>query len=135
MAASPGTAKTALAHHDAAIDEEQDESQTYPEGGARAWGVVFGSFCIMFSVYGLVNTSAVFESYFIQHQLKHKSPSDIAWIFSVYLFLIYFLGLLVGPIFDRHGHFVLILVGSIFAVANPFILSVCSGKMVYICLK
>jgi hypothetical protein len=108
--------------------EQQDEALDYPEGGPRAWGVVFGSCCVSFSVFGIINTSAVFESYFTEHQLKGESPSRLAWIFSVYLFLIYFIGLLVGPVFDHHGHRILILTASILAVVSPFILSFCSGN-------
>ena len=108
--------------------EQQDEALDYPEGGPRAWGVVFGSCCVSFSVFGIINTSAVFESYFTEHQLKGESPSRLAWIFSVYLFLIYFIGLLVGPVFDYHGHRILILTASILAVVSPFILSFCSGN-------
>lgn len=108
--------------------EQQDEALDYPEGGPRAWGVVFGSFCVNFSVFGIINTSAVFESYFTEYQLKGESPSRLAWIFSVYLFLIYFIGLLVGPIFDHHGHRILILTASILAVVSPFTLSFCSGN-------
>jgi MFS family permease len=108
--------------------EQQDEALDYPEGGPRAWGVVFGSCCVSFSVFGIINTSAVFESYFTEHQLKGESSSRLAWIFSVYLFLIYFIGLLVGPVFDHHGHRILILTASILAVVSPFILSFCSGN-------
>jgi MFS family permease len=105
-----------------------DEPFDYPEGGRMAWAVVFGSFCVSFSVFGLINTSAVFESYFSRHQLQGESPSNLAWIFSVYLFLIYFLGNFAGPAFDRHGNQILILTGSILVVAAQFILSYCSGE-------
>lgn len=108
--------------------EQQDEALDYPEGGPRAWSVVFGSWCVSFSVFGIINTSAVFESYFTEHQLKGENPSRVAWIFSVYLFLIYFMGLLVGPVFDHYGHRILILTASILAVVSPFILSFCSGN-------
>ncbi|RSL48628.1 hypothetical protein CEP54_012834 [Fusarium duplospermum] len=107
-------------------ESPDDDILTYPEGGLRAWGVVFGSFCIMLSVFGVINTAAVFESYFKENQLKDKAPSTVAWIFSLYLFNIYFLGLLAGPIFDRHGHRLLIFVGSVLVVVSFMLLSLCS---------
>lgn len=44
------------------------------------------SFCIMLSVFSVINTAAVFESYFMENQLRDKEPSTVAWIFSLYLF-------------------------------------------------
>lgn len=102
---------------------------TYPEGGSRAWGVVFGSFCLFMSVFGIINTSAVFQSYFLENQLKGNSPSEVGWIFSAYLFMVYFVGLVVGPIFDRHGAKEVVFVGSSLMVASPFILGSCTGEM------
>ncbi|KAH6889429.1 major facilitator superfamily domain-containing protein [Thelonectria olida] len=101
-----------------------DEDLTYPEGGCRAWLVVFGSFCAMGAVFGLINSSAVFESYFKEHQLKDYTHSQIGWIFSLYLFLVFFVGILVGPIFDHHGPRALIAVGGCLIVTSLMLVSV-----------
>jgi hypothetical protein len=101
---------------------------TYPEGGLQAWLVVLGSFCAMFSIYGLINTAAVFESYFATHQLASYSSSQIGWVFSLNLFLVFFIGIQVGPIFDRFGPRMLVAAGSILIVASLEILSVCQGE-------
>ncbi|KAH8897959.1 MFS general substrate transporter [Thozetella sp. PMI_491] len=101
------------------------ESQlSYPEGGIAAWAVVFASFCIQVSVFGLMNSAAVFESYLLEHQLERYTASDVSWIFSSYLFFLYILGILVGPVFDRHGPRLLVFSGSVFMVLAPFLLSV-----------
>ncbi|KAI0155574.1 major facilitator superfamily domain-containing protein [Pestalotiopsis sp. NC0098] len=110
-------------HHDG-VDAEPEGP--FPEGGFRAWLVVFGSFCTMLSVYGLINSSAVFESYFATHQLADSDSSTIGWIFSLYLFVVFFAGIQVGPIFDRHGPRVLVAVGSVLVVASQMILGVCT---------
>lgn len=81
------------------------------------------------SVFGVINTSAVFQSYFLDNQLKEYSPSEVGWIFSTYLFVVYFVGLGVGPVFDQQGTGGLVFVGSSFMVASPFILSSCTGEM------
>jgi MFS family permease len=100
-------------------------SLTFPEGGLRAWLVVLGSFCAMLSVYGLINTAAVFESYFSEHQLAAYSPSQIGWIFSLYLFVVFFVGIQVGPVFDRYGPRVVVAVGGVLIAASMLILSFC----------
>ncbi|KAH7035556.1 major facilitator superfamily domain-containing protein [Microdochium trichocladiopsis] len=96
----------------------------FPEGGLEAWLVVFGSFCAMISVYGLINSAAIFESYFSNNQLKGYDSSTIGWIFSVYLFLVFFAGIQAGPIFDAYGPRWLVAVGSIMVVASQMLLSV-----------
>lgn len=100
-------------------------SVTFPEGGTQAWLVVFGSFCAMLCVFGLINTAAVFESWFSTHQLAGHSPSEIGWIFSLYLFIVFFVGIQVGPIFDRYGPRYLIMTGSTLVVASLMLLGFC----------
>lgn len=109
-------------------DGDKDLEEPFPEGGFKAWLVVFGSFCTMLSVYGLINSSAVFESYFATHQLADSDSSTIGWIFSLYLFVVFFAGIQVGPIFDRHGPRLLVAVGSVLVVASQMILGFCTGK-------
>lgn len=101
---------------------------TYPEGGWRAWGVVLGSFCIMSLLFGIINSAAIFKSYFRENQLISKSATAIGWIFLVYLFVAYLLGLVAGPIFDCYDHRYLVLVGSFFMVSGLLLLSFSTGK-------
>lgn len=105
-------------------DNDVNDDDNFPEGGLQAWLVVFGSFCAMISVYGLINSAAIFESYFSNNQLKGYDSSTIGWIFSVYLFLVFFAGIQVGPLFDGYGPRWLVAVGSIMVVASQMLLSV-----------
>ncbi|CAK7240259.1 MAG: hypothetical protein STHCBS139747_001697 [Sporothrix thermara] len=98
---------------------------TFPEGGLQAWLVVFASFCAMVSVFGLINTAAVFESWFATHQLAEYTASEIGWVFSLYLFIVFFIGIQVGPVFDRHGPRYLVALGSILSVASVMLLGLC----------
>ncbi|SPO07744.1 related to monocarboxylate transporter 2 [Cephalotrichum gorgonifer] len=100
------------------------ESERYPEGGLQAWLVTFGSFCGMAAVFGLINSAGVFEAYFKANQLASYSHSQIGWIFSLYLFLVFFVGIQAGPIFDHHGSRALVAGGSIFIVASLMLLSI-----------
>ncbi|PKS06167.1 hypothetical protein jhhlp_007484 [Lomentospora prolificans] len=106
-------------------DPHSLEEDTYPEGGLKAWLVVFGSFCTMGAVFGLTNSAGVFESYFKQNQLSEYSHSQIGWIFSLYLFLVFFVGIQVGPVFDRYGPRALIAAGSLVTITSLMLLSLC----------
>lgn len=125
----PAQSGTVPRQTDSLGDHGDDGSLTYPEGGREAWGVVFGSFCLFMSVFGIVNTAAVFQSYYLENQLKEYSPSEVGWIFSTYLFVVYFVGLGVGPVFDRRGARELVFVGSSLMVGSPFILGSCTGEL------
>lgn len=63
-------------------------SISYPEGGLRAWSVVFGSFCGMFASFGLMNSIGIFQAYLSTHQLAHYSDGTIGWISSLFVFLV-----------------------------------------------
>ncbi|KAF8146847.1 major facilitator superfamily domain-containing protein [Mycena galopus ATCC 62051] len=81
-----------------------DWSAEFPDGGARAWLVVFGAACANFSAFGYVNAWGVFQSYYTENILQESSPSNIAWIGSIQYSLIFIPGLVSGHFFDR-GHF------------------------------
>ena len=85
---------------------------TYPEGGSRAWLVVYGSFSGMTASFGLMNTIGAYQAYVSTHQLRHLDPSTIGWIFSIYSFIAFFCGVQIGPIFDAKGPRALILAGT-----------------------
>lgn len=102
---------------------------TFPEGGTSAWLTVFGSFCAMMSVFGLINSAAVFESWFSTHQLAEYTPSEIGWIFSLYLFFVFFVGLQVGPVFDAYGPRYLVAVGCVLIVASLMLLGFCESML------
>lgn len=115
-------------------NSETDADVTFPEGGLEAWLVVLGSFCAMISVYGIINSAAVFESYFTTHQLAGYDSSTIGWIFSTYLFIVFFAGIQVGPMFDRHGPRLLVIAGSLLVVASQLLLGLCEGKSLLLLL-
>ncbi|OAL54012.1 MFS general substrate transporter [Pyrenochaeta sp. DS3sAY3a] len=105
-------------------DDDQQEV-TYPEGGLGAWSVVLGSFMGLIASLGMMNSVGIYHSYIAEHQLKGYSESTISWIFSMYVFLSFFCGLQIGPIFDAHGPRLLVLAGSILLCASSFLLGVC----------
>lgn len=116
-----------------ALTLSQDEN-FYPEGGTRAWLVVFGSWCGSFASLGIMNTLSSFHAYISNNQLAGYSAGDIGWIFSVYSALSFGLGVFVGPIFDKFGARALIATGASGIVAAMMILSICTGMPPFHCL-
>lgn len=86
---------------------------TYPEGGLQAYLVVLGSFSGMVAAFGLMNTVGTLQAYLSTHQLAHYSPSSIGWIFSLYVFLAFFCGIQIGPVFDAKGPRWLVVAGTV----------------------
>ncbi|KFY64415.1 hypothetical protein V497_01701 [Pseudogymnoascus sp. VKM F-4516 (FW-969)] len=111
-------------HSTHALTLREDENY-YPEGGLRAWLVVFGSLCSLLAALGVMNTLGSFQAYISRNQLEGVSEGEIGWIFSVYACLAFGLGAVVGPIFDKHGARWLMLVGSVGVVASLMLMSVC----------
>ncbi|KAJ5924058.1 MFS general substrate transporter [Penicillium verhagenii] len=65
---------------------------------------------------GIVNTFGVFQSYYEDDLLSNYSASSISWIGTVQGFLLFLVGVVVGPVFDR-GHLKsLVIIGSFFVV-------------------
>ncbi|QEU58545.1 Mch4 [Kluyveromyces lactis] len=80
-----------------------DDHSKFPDGGLKAWLVVFGSFIGLIPVFGLVNSIGAIESYISINQLAGVSSSVISWIFSLYLCTTFTSCILAGGYFDRNG--------------------------------
>ena len=98
----------------------------YPEGGLRAWLVVFGSFCGFVGALGIMNTIGIYQSWLAKHQLAYYSQSTIGWIMSIYVFITFGASLSIGPIFDAHGPRLLVFVGSICLMLCFMLLGLCT---------
>lgn len=106
----------------------KDQHHVFPEGGIRAWSVVVGSFSGMVACFGMMNTIGVFQAYLSTHQLRTYNEGTIGWIFSLYVFLSFFCGIQIGPVFDAHGPRLLVLAGSIFIFLSLMLLAVCTSE-------
>ncbi|KIX04523.1 uncharacterized protein Z518_05393 [Rhinocladiella mackenziei CBS 650.93] len=98
----------------------------YPEGGREAWLCVFGSFCGLMSALGMMNTLGTYQAYLSIHQLHGHTESTIGWIFGIYAFLSFFLGIQIGPVFDAKGPRWLVLAGSVFMLATHLLMGICN---------
>lgn len=113
----------------ASFSGESGDQFVYPEGGLRAWSVVFGSWCGLFASLGITNTLASFHAFLSINQLSSYTSGQIGWIFSVYTFLLFACGIYIGPLFDVYGPRWLVLPGSICMVLTIFLLGICSGSL------
>lgn len=123
--------------------EEPEDDGT---NGLVAYSVVFGSFLGLIANFGVLNSIGAIQSYVSRHQLQGISTSSISWIFSIYMYLSFAIGIVVGPIFVMKGSFVpllcgtILIVGGFMATANSstvwqFILSfICVGTGHGLCI-
>lgn len=102
------------------------EGNVYPEGGREAYSVVIGAFMAMFGSLGLVNSTGIFQSYLLQHQLSDQSESKVGWIFGMFAFFMFFSSLQIGPIFDAKGPRELMLLGTALIVGGTLALGWCT---------
>ena len=126
-----GTWSTRQATQDGDLSRQVSKDvhgNVYPEGGLRAWLVVYGAWSGMTASFGIMNTVGTFQAYFSTHQLANLEPATIGWIFSLYTFLSFFLGIQIGPLFDAKGPRVLVLLGTLCIVGGTLGLAESTSK-------
>lgn len=82
---------------------QNETSDDFPDGGARAWLVVVGCFIGMIAVFGIPNAMGAIEAYVNTHQLQNVLHSSVSWVFSTNLAIQCFGGVFFGELFDRYG--------------------------------
>lgn len=87
----------------------------FPDGGKDAWLCLLGGFCCLFCSFGWINCLGVFQNYYQANQLRDYSPSSIAWIASIEIFMMFFPGPIVGWAFDNYGPKYLLVFGKRFS--------------------
>lgn len=100
-------------------------SDTFPDGGLRPWSVVIGSFFLLMSSYGLMNSTGVLQSYFASHQLSSYSTSAVGWIPGVFTFFGLVLSAQIGSLFDRYGPTGLLVAGTGCYITGILLLAEC----------
>ncbi|KAF8647499.1 hypothetical protein AX16_006704 [Volvariella volvacea WC 439] len=97
----------------------------YPDGGFRAWSIVFGAGCNVFATFGYVNSWGVFQAYYKTDILVNTPPSSIAWIGSLQYSLVFLPGLVVGRLFDLGYFRSILLTSSALLVIATFLVAQC----------
>ncbi|KFY85891.1 hypothetical protein V500_08039 [Pseudogymnoascus sp. VKM F-4518 (FW-2643)] len=120
-----GSTTTDPSNPSSEIDKRYDD-ETYPDGGLRAWLVVLGSFFLLFATFGFQASVGLFQLHWSLNQLSDSSPSRIAWIPSVFIFLSLALSIQTGAIFDRYGARYILLFGSVGYLLTFILLAQCT---------
>ncbi|PIL29385.1 MFS general substrate transporter [Ganoderma sinense ZZ0214-1] len=102
-----------------------------PDGGRAAWLTIAGAWMIQFCTFGYLNAFGVYQDFYTRDFLSHESPSNISWIGSLQLFLMYAPGAFVGHAFDAGYFHHIQIAGSILHVLSIFMLSLTSRDHYY----
>jgi MFS family permease len=98
--------------------KKRAEENVRIDGGALAWSQVFVGFLLALNGFGYFNSFSLFETHWTE--TLGSSASDIAWVGSLSLFLLFFLGTLSGNLMDRGYFHSLIVVGCSFQILGVF---------------
>lgn len=104
--------------------KEEKNSLTYPEGGYRAYIVLFAAFLGMAGPMGFINATGILQLYISEDYLRDICQLDIGWIFSVFNFLTFSVSLFGGPLFDLYGLRVTMVLGLVTFSVGVMLISV-----------
>lgn len=93
-----------------------------PDGGLHAWFQCFLAHLTVVNIWGVVNSYGLFQTYYV-NTLGH-SPSDISWIGSFQIFLIFFIGTFSGRALDAGLFRITFAVGLALQIIGVFTTSV-----------
>ncbi|KAK6355590.1 hypothetical protein TWF696_004690 [Orbilia brochopaga] len=97
-----------------------------PDGGFKAWMQVFGAFFLFFATWGFVTAFGVYQNYYETELLKGTHASNISWIGSIQAFLLMFVGVLTGPLYDKGYFRSLLYTGSVTVTLGIMMTSLCT---------
>jgi hypothetical protein len=94
-------------------DEDLNECEDSAlDTGLGAWLVVLGGFLSFWTGYGILNSWGTFQAFYAA-EWPDESLANISWIGSLQTGLLYLLGGIIGPAFDRWGARPLMFLGAI----------------------
>ena len=125
-------------------------SDKIPDGGFFAWLQVAGAFCIFFNTWfvkilsppfhfvclsgtnsntqlsrGVVNSYGVYQHYYSLSRQESQTDSEIAWIGSMQGFLLLFVSIITGPLYDAGYLRALVYGGTFLAILGMMMTSIC----------
>ncbi|XXH02848.1 hypothetical protein Hte_009236 [Hypoxylon texense] len=97
-----------------------------PDGGFKAWLQVLASWMLIFNTWGIVITFGDYQAFYESGRLFTQTSSNISWIGSIQALLVFVMGAVVGPVYDRGYLKVILFIGSFFVVFGHMMLSLCT---------
>ena len=95
-----------------------------PDGGLVAWTQAIVAHLVIFNTWGYINSFGVFQTYYVA-TLGH-SPSDISWVGSVHIFLLFFIGTFSGRATDAGYFRPTFIVRTLLQLIGVFLISLCT---------
>ncbi|KAA8645502.1 hypothetical protein EYZ11_005061 [Aspergillus tanneri] len=95
-----------------------------PDGGFAAWSQVGLGHFVIFNTWGYINSFGVFQTYYTE--TLGRSPSDISWVGSIQIFLLFFIGTFSGRATDAGYFKVTLTAGALLEVFSIFMTSLCT---------
>ncbi|KIP07467.1 hypothetical protein PHLGIDRAFT_118048 [Phlebiopsis gigantea 11061_1 CR5-6] len=95
----------------------------FPEGGLRGWLTVAGGSMVVMCTFGIVQSFGVFQDYYTRITLSEHTPSQISWIGSFQLFLLFAIALPSGRLYDEGYFRYLVGGGGLLYLFSVFMLS------------
>ncbi|KAI9806375.1 MAG: hypothetical protein M1825_006490 [Sarcosagium campestre] len=92
-----------------------------PDGGLRAWLQVLMGHLIVFNTWGFITSFGVFQTYYTES--LGVRPSDVSWVGTVQIFLLFFVGTGSGRLTDAGFFHETIFAGSFLVVLGIFMTS------------
>ncbi|TGO51419.1 hypothetical protein BOTNAR_0357g00090 [Botryotinia narcissicola] len=93
-----------------------------PDGGMKAWLQVILSHLVIMNTWGFINSFGVFQTYYVTS--LNRPASDISWIGSVQIFLLFFVGTFTGRLTDAGYFRSVFLIGTIIGLVGIFMTSI-----------
>jgi len=101
--------------------KSEEPTHEVPDGGLRAWMTVLGGWISLFTTFGNANSFGVFENLYVLEGAS--SASNISWIGSTQLCLMFSMGLISGKLFDAGYFHSSQIVGIVIYLVCTFMLS------------
>ncbi|KAK4118936.1 MFS general substrate transporter [Parathielavia appendiculata] len=93
-----------------------------PDGGWQAWIAVACTHLIVMNTWGIINSFGLFQTHYTA--ALGRPPSDISWIGSLQIFLLFFIGTLAGRLTDAGYFRHVFMLGIVFQLVGIFTTSV-----------
>lgn len=101
---------------------EKDQEE-FPEGG-RGWIVIIGTFLMMFTTYGLINSFGIYQDIY-ERKFPDTQPSIISLIGALQPSIVYLASIIVEPLANSIGIRYTLCLASIVMVVSFMLMSIC----------
>ena len=92
-----------------------------PDGGLLAWTQVLAGHLVVFNTWGYINSFGIFQAYYSTS--LSRSPSEISWVVSIQILLVFLIGAFSGRAPDAGYHRAVIVAGAVLQVVGIFMTS------------